>query len=135
MSVQNVFSVDGTFYDVSVDALKITGEKISSDSTGRLKNLEMYIKYRGIFVNYEITISPKKRNNAQFFTLFNHLTFDKGNEKHTLKFPYGNKMYTFIGYCPNTAIELAKFKGQTVYDDYKEITLQFIATKKAVSPL
>ena len=45
MTSANIFSIDGETYDVSVTSLKINGEKIASDDTGRLKNLEMYIKY------------------------------------------------------------------------------------------
>lgn len=128
---QNVFSVDGKFYDVSVDGLKINGEKISSDDTGRLKNLEMYIKYDGIFVNYELTLSKNGNNNEAFFGLFHHLTFDKSNPKHNVTMPYGNKMYSFKAYCPNTSVDIVRFLGQKEYDRYGQITIQFISIGKA----
>lgn len=131
MSVQNLFSVDGTFYDVSVDGLKINGEKISSDDTGRLKNLEMYIKYDGIFVNYELTLSKNGNNNEEFFGLFHHLTFDKSNPKHNVTLPYGNKLYTFKAYCPNTSVDIVRFLGEKKYDRYGQITIQFISIGKA----
>lgn len=131
MSVQNLFSVDGKFYDVSVDALKINGEKISSDDTGRLKNLEMYIKYDGIFVNYELTLSKNGNNNKEFFELFHYLTFDKPKPKHTVTMPYGNKLYTFEAYCPNTSVDILRFLGANKFDRYGQITIQFISIGKA----
>lgn len=135
MSVQNLFSVDGKFYDVSIDGLKINGEKISSDDTGRLKNLDMYIKYDGIFVNYELTLSRKNSDNEEFFKLFHKLTFDKSNPKHDVTLPYGNKLYTFKAYCPNTSIDIERFLGKTKYDRYGQITIQFISISKAAISL
>ena len=34
---QNVFAVDGKFYDVNVLKLTLTGEKIANENSGRLK--------------------------------------------------------------------------------------------------
>ena len=131
MIVQNLFSVDGKFYDVRVTGLKINGEKISSDDTGRLKNLEMYIKYDGIFVNYELTLSKNGNNNEEFFRLFHHLTFDKSKPQHNVTMPYGNKMYSFKAYCPNTSVDILRFLGTNEFDRYGQITIQFISIGKA----
>ncbi len=135
MTIQNLFSVDGKFYDVSIDALKINGEKVSSDDTGRLKNLDMYIKFDGIFVNYELTLSKRNNDNKEFFSLFHHLTFDKSNPQHDVKLPYGNKLYSFKAYCPQTSVDIERFLGTEKYDRYGQITIQFISISKAVSPL
>lgn len=132
---QNVFSVDGKYYDVSVLDLSISGEKIANENSGRLKNLSMYLKYDGIFVNYEVTIGKKKTNEKEYFQLFHKLLFDKENPVHVVKFPYGNKMHEFKAYCSGSTIKIKKFEGQKVYDKYDKITVKFIAIDKAVSPL
>ena len=136
MTSENIFSIDGETYDVSVTSLKINGEKIASDDTGRLKNLEMYIKYDGIFVNYEMTISKRLSNNKEFFKLFDKLLFDKSKPKHKVVFPYGNKKITFNAYCPAPSIDIKQFLGYNKYDKYGVITIKFIAiSPTGASPL
>lgn len=127
MTTADIFSVDGNTYDVSVVSLKINGEKISSEDSGRLKNLKMYLKYDGIFVNYEMEISKRLSNERDFFKLFDYLLFDKDKPKHTVVFPYGNKKITFEAYCPANSIDIVKFMGYNKFDKYGKISLKFIA--------
>lgn len=136
MTSADIFSVDGKTYDVSVTGLKINGEKIASEDTGRLKNLEMFIKYDGIFVNYEMTISKRLSNNREFFKLYDYLLFDKSKPKHEVVFPYGNKKITFNAYCSGTSIDIKQFLGYNKYDKYGDITIKFIAISPTeASPL
>lgn len=136
MTSADIFSVDGKTYDVSVTGLKINGEKIASEDTGRLKNLEMYIKYDGIFVNYEMTISKRLSKNQELFKLFDYLLFDKSKPKHEVTFPYGNKKITFNAYCSGPSIDIKQFLGYNKYDKYGDITIKFIAISPTeASPL
>lgn len=137
MIKQDCFCLDDKYYDVSVQELTITGEKISNDKSGRTKsNLSMWLKYDGIFVNYTVTIGKRTGKDKEFFKLFDRLLFDKdktvANKKnqggiHTVKFPYGNVMHTFQAYCSGTSINIKKFNGQSEWDKYGTISVNFIA--------
>lgn len=143
MKKQDFFCLDGTYYDVSVRGLTISTEKIANDNSGRLKKtLEMWLKYDGIFLNYQITLGNRTEKEKEYFKLFDKLSFDQsttvsGKPKqggiHTVKFPYGNKMYEFQAYCSGTSIDITHFNGQDKWDKYGEISISFIAINPAAT--
>ena len=129
---QTIFYCDGKNYDVAVRSLKINGTKMSSTDTGRLNNLSMYIKYDGVFINYDIEISRRDNNSNDLFELFHNLLFDEENPIHTVSFPYGNTVYEFEAYVSDTSISLERIMESN--NIYSPIAISFIAVNKADSP-
>ena len=131
--MQNVFSIDGRYFDVVIpeQGIKRSFSVMDSDKAGRVLTGRMMRDIIGTFYNYTIEFKANKLNRKEYDELYGIIS-DPDVDYHTITVPYGQTSITFDAYITN---------GQDVVDrigkdgtKWSGLSVNFIAMEPLRTP-
>lgn len=129
---QNVFSVDGVFYDVRIPegGIKRSFSVADTDKSGRVVSGRMFRDIIGTFYNYSITIDTNKLSIQDYDTLYEKLSAPVNS--HIISIPYGQQMLTFEAYVTEGEDTLQTIKNGNLWTG---LSFNFIAMQPKRRPM
>lgn len=122
---QNIFSLDGIYYNLFVTKLERDGQVTDTEASGRVNDYSMYRDIIGTFYNYNLTIYPYSDDDADDYdTFYNEITAPVPS--HTLVVPYGQETLTFEAYVTKAKDTLVVRNGKNIWGS-EGLSLSFIA--------
>ena len=121
---QNVFSLDGKFYNLFVTELERDGEVTDTEASGRVNDYSMYRDIIGTFYNYTITIMPQGEDVDDYDEFYEQVTAPV--ESHTMVFPYGQETLAFEAYVTKAKDKLIIRNGKNLWGR-DGLSLNFVA--------
>lgn len=96
--MQNVFSVDGRYFDVFIpeQGIKRSFSVADSDKAGRVLTGRMMRDIIGTFYNYTIELNTNKLNKQEYDELYEILSAPE--DYHKIKVPYAQSFIEFDAY-------------------------------------
>lgn len=96
--MQNVFSIDGKYFNVFVseNGIKRSFSVADTDKAGRALTGRMIRDIIGTFYNYTIDLSTNKLSKAEYDQLYEILSAPQ--DYHIITVPYGQSTITFEAY-------------------------------------
>ena len=96
--LQNVFGIDGHFFDVRIPekGIKRSFSIADSDKAGRVLTGRMVRDIIGTFYNYTITLDTNRLNPQQYDELYEIISSPQ--DSHMITLPYGQTSKTFEMY-------------------------------------
>ena len=130
---QNVVSIDGVYYDISIPESGITRsfEIADTDKAKRLINGNMVRDVIGTYYNYTVAFNTKNLNRAEYDRLYEQISAPV--DSHTIAIPYGQSILTFEAYVTNGQDVLKKIDAEG--NKWEGITINFIAMQPKRRPL
>lgn len=99
------FSIDGRKYPgIAVLSLKRTFSVLDGDNAGRVMTGDMVRDVIGTFYNYAVELDSTELSLAEYDDLYEILSSPA--DFHTFVMPYGQTIYSFLGYVANGTDEL-----------------------------
>lgn len=129
MAVQQ-FLLDGKEYNVDVVALIRKFSVLDTDLSGRTQDGEMYRDIIGTFYNYTMTVQQRGDDAASLDAFWDEVS--KPVASHTCVFPYNQTTLSQKMYVTSGEQEIRRKSAKKT--DWKELTINFIATKPKVTP-
>ena len=95
---QDIFSIDGKFYDISIPEGGITRNfsVLDTDKSGRTISGDMNRVIIGTYYNYTIQLNMKNLSPKEYDDFYEKIS--EPTESHLLSVPYGQEMLTFKAY-------------------------------------
>ena len=127
---QNVFSIDGRYFDVFIpqDGIKRSAQILDGPNTERKTDGNLYREIIGTYYNYTIEIKTDNLTLEEYDELFDLIS--QPEEYHEITVPYGQGSKTFNAYVSSVDDSLRKIEGDKFF--WQGMTLQFIATEPAI---
>lgn len=96
--MQNVFSIDGRYFNVFIkeNGIKRSFSVTDTDKAGRVLTGRMVRDIIGTFYNYTIDLSTNKLSKTEYDQLYEILSAPQ--DYHTITVPYGQSTITFDAY-------------------------------------
>lgn len=104
--MQDVFSIDGKYYDVLVGSIKRQAKIEEGKESGTLINGSYDRDLIGTYYEYDVEFGVNKLNPAEYDELYECLT--EPTEYHTIIMPYGQSTLTFTAYIDSVTDEYVK---------------------------
>ena len=123
---QNVFSLDGKFYNLFVTKLERDGQVTDTEASGRVNDYSMVRDIIGTFYNYTITVMPEEDDIAEYDDFYEQVTAP--DPSHTMVFPYGQETITFEAYATKAKDSLIIENGNNLWGR-EGLSLNFVAMK------
>ncbi len=120
---QQIFSVDGKYYDVCILSLKRTGSVLDGENAGRLKNGKMVRDIIGTYYNYALQIDAEDLNPEEYDELFEIMSSPE--DSHTVVMPFGQDTLTFEAYISEVSDELELARPNE--NKWSNLSVNFIA--------
>lgn len=129
MAVQQ-FLLDGKEYNVDVVALTRKFSVLDTDLSGRTQDGEMYRDIIGTFYNYTMTVQQRGDDAASLDAFWEAVSQPVAS--HVCVFPYNQTTLSQKMYVTSGEQEIRRKLAKKT--DWKELTINFIATKPQVTP-
>lgn len=96
--MQNIFSIDGKFYDVEIpeEGIKRSFSVLDSEKSKRVQSGDMRRSIIGTFYNYTIQIGTSNLNKEEYDELYEIISAPE--EFHKIMLPYGQDILKFDAY-------------------------------------
>lgn len=122
---QDLFSIDGTYFNVFIPekGIKRSFSVSDSDKAGRVLTGRMVRDIIGTFYNYTIQLDTSKLSSTEYDALYEILSEPK--DCHTITVPYGQRTITFDAYCTSGEDTLSKRHNNT--NEWSGLSVNFIA--------
>lgn len=121
--MQNVFSVDGKYYDVWIYSLTRKATVLDSDQSGRTIDGGMHRFIIGTYYNYSLEIGVKSA--SDYDELYELITSPVAS--HDLVIPYGQSVLSFKAYVTEAEDNLIAYKKPN--NRWGGLTIEFTAMK------
>lgn len=122
--MQNIFSLDGKFYDLFVTELKRNAEVTDTEASGRTNDYSMHRDIIGTFYNYNIIIEPQGDNVDDYDAFYEQITAPVPS--HIMTFPCGQETLTFNAYVTKAEDKLIVRNGKNLWGR-DGLSLNFVA--------
>ena len=95
---QDLFAVDGTFYNVKIPSggIKRNFQVLDDDTAGRVMSGEMHRSIIGTYYNYTIDLDTSHMSRSEYDSMYEVLSAPQAY--HTLQVPYGQNNFIFQAY-------------------------------------
>ena len=126
MKMQNVVSIDGKYYNITVPekGIKRSFSVLDTDESGRSTSGDMIRDIIGTYYNYTIMFETKKLNRDEYDELYEVLSAPV--DYHVITVPYGQTVLTFNAYVTKGDDTLQHIDG--IGNDWSGLSIDFIAT-------
>ena len=104
--MQDVFSVDGKYYDVLIGNIKRSARIEEGDESGTLLNGSYDRDLIGTYYDYDVEFGVNKLNPSDYDELYECLT--EPTDYHIITLPYGQSTLTFKAYISDVSDEYVK---------------------------
>jgi len=122
--MQNIFSIDGFYFDVEVLSLKRKFAVLDGSNTGRTLDGKIHRDIIGTFYNYSLAVDCKLLSLEQYDELFELIS--DTSESHMITVPYGQASKTFEAYITSGEDDLKIIGNKNIWSG---LAINFIATK------
>ena len=131
--VQNVVSIDGKYYNLTIPEGGITRSfsVLDTDKSGRLQSGEMFRDVIGTYYNYKVKFSPKNMSPKEYDDFYEVISSPV--DKHVITVPYGQSILTFDAYVTSGEDVLKKVENGT--KKWGGITISFVAMSPKRRPI
>ncbi len=120
-------SIDGTFFDVPLVAIKREGQFLDKYAN-RTEDGILHRELIGVYYNYDMSFGTMETSVHE--ALFDKLT--EPVEFHTITVPTGHGTYTFVAYVNKATDEYLKIYED--HSDFQNLACKFIAQAPARTP-
>lgn len=127
MSTQNLFSIDGTYYNIRIPqgGIKRDFQVLDDDSAGRVKSGKMFRSIIGTYYNYTIECDTSKLSPSDYDTFYELISAPE--DYHSIVVPYGQTTLTFNAYITGGSDVLQiQQDGKNIWSN---LSLQFVAVE------
>ena len=123
---QDVFSIDGKFFDVLVPegGIERSFAVTDTDKAGRAKSGGMIRDIIGTYYNYKISIPSNKLSKDEYDELYDIISAPVNS--HKIRVPYGQRTLEFDAYITGGTDKLFHSQNGNVW---KGLQIEFIAMK------
>lgn len=121
---QNVFSIDGRYFNVKIPekGIKRSFSVTDSDKAGRVLTGAMVRDIIGTFYNYTLDIDTSKLSPVEYDELYDILSAP--DDYHSITMPYGQGTITFDAYCTSGEDTLLHREDKNIWTG---LSINFIA--------
>ena len=104
--MQNLFKLDGVYYNVSVAAIKREAAILDGSDAGRTLSGDMDRDIIGTYYNYTMDIDSSHCDPVEYDAFYEVITAPE--DFHMVEFPYGQSVLTFKAYVANVSDNLQR---------------------------
>lgn len=127
--MQNIVSIDGTFFNVRIPekGIKRKFTILDDESAGRIQSGGMHRSIIGTFYNYTVLFDTSSLSREEYDLLYD--TLSAPVDSHIIIVPYGQGTLTYEAYVTEgeDVIEKIKQVGTDNEIDWTGLSVQFIA--------
>ena len=136
---QQIFKLDGNFYDVIIpeDGIERSFQILDDDTAGRTLSGAMQRSIIGTYYNYKIKMDTSRMDKASYDQMYELLTSPV--DSHEIQVPFGQSTLTFDAYITSGNDTLHKVKrtysnnAWTQENTWQGLELNFIALEPQVT--
>lgn len=127
---QNVFSIDGRYFDIFIpqDGIKRSAQILDSSETERKMDGSLHRSIIGTYYNYTIDIRTDNLSTEEYDELFDLIS--QPEVSHEITVPYGQTSKTFNAYISSVEDSLKRIENGKCY--WAGMQLKFIAIDPAI---
>ena len=108
--MQNIFKLDGVYYNLSVASIKREAAILDGADAGRTLSGDMDRDIIGTYYNYSMDIDSSNCDPKDYDIFYEAITAPE--DYHTVEFPYGQSVLTFRAYVSNVSDSLQRITKQ-----------------------
>ena len=121
---QNLFSLDGKYYNLRITEISRDGNILDGENAGRTLSGLMDRDIIGTYYNYTITIDSSNCDKQEYDEFYELIT-SPDYESHDIIAPYGQKTLKFKAYISNVSDKLTY--SAEGFNRWKELSFKCVA--------